>query len=201
MEKRLRIFESDPSEITTSYEIEYRAQILEETLKQVRLRKRQLLEEKYNHNSPSTPSTSHAHLPPETPDLKGLAAESPNNCLEWLPQRDPQVQILNFLDSNGLLPPRDRPEILQPPSNPFDGENINIYEQIRPRVGLQEDNNMQRPEIGQVIDVNLSPWTEFYPTGNSPIPASQPRGRALLDLYLSQFTPSTILTPSDQQPP
>ncbi|XP_031267220.1 agamous-like MADS-box protein AGL104 [Pistacia vera] len=165
MEKRLRIFESDPSEITTSYEIEYRAQILEETLKQVRLRKRQLLEEKYNHNSPSTPSTSHAHLPPETPDLKGLAAESPNNCLEWLPQRDPQVQILNFLDSNGLLPPRDRPEILQPPSNPFDGENINIYEQIRPRVGLQEDNNMQRPEIGQVIDVNLSPWTEFYPTG------------------------------------
>ncbi|XP_031267138.1 uncharacterized protein LOC116125574 isoform X2 [Pistacia vera] len=181
MEKRLRIFESDPSEITTSYEIEYRAQILEETLKQVRLRK--------------------AHLPPETPDLKGLAAESPNNCLEWLPQRDPQVQILNFLDSNGLLPPRDRPEILQPPSNPFDGENINIYEQIRPRVGLQEDNNMQRPEIGQVIDVNLSPWTEFYPTGNSPIPASQPRGRALLDLYLSQFTPSTILTPSDQQPP
>lgn len=37
--------------------------------------------------------------------------------------------------------------------------------------------------------------------GNIPIPASQPRGRALLDLYLSQLTPSTILTPSDQQPP
>lgn len=60
---------------------------------------------------------------------------------------------------------RDQPEILRPPSNPFDGENINIYEQIRPRGELQEAKNMQRPEIGQVIDVNLSPWTEFYPTG------------------------------------
>ena len=26
--------------------------------------------------------------------------------LDWLPERDPQVQVLNFLDSNGLLPPR-----------------------------------------------------------------------------------------------
>ncbi|KAJ0087188.1 hypothetical protein Patl1_08867 [Pistacia atlantica] len=155
MEKRLRIFESDPSEITTSYEIEYRAQILEETLKQVRLRKRQLLEEKYNHNSPSTPSTSHVRT-----------SSSGNARLE-----------------------RDQPEILPPLSNPFDGENISIYEQIRPRGGLQEDNNMQRPEIGQVIDVNLSPWTEFYPTGNSHIPASQPRGRALLGpVFVSVYT-------------
>ncbi|XP_044475194.1 agamous-like MADS-box protein AGL66 isoform X2 [Mangifera indica] len=162
MEKRLRMFESDPSEITTSNEIEYQAQILEETLKQVRLRKRQLLEEKL---SPNTPSASHAHLPPETQDLNGVVAESPNNILQWLPERDPQVEILNVLDSNGLLPVSDQPEILPRPSNPFHVENVNTYEQIRPGGGSQEDSNPQRPEIGQGNALNLSAWTKFYPSG------------------------------------
>ncbi|KAL9447115.1 hypothetical protein AB3S75_014732 [Citrus x aurantiifolia] len=205
MEKRLRIFEEDPSEMTTLYEIKHREQILEETLKQVRIRKH-LLEE--NCNSSSTPATSQAHLPPaETSDhMNGFVTESPNNILEWLPHRDSQVHNLNILDSNGLLPLRDEPqkatEILVPPLNMFRGHNMNIDGQISRRDGLEDDNNdMQRPQFGQVIDVNFSPWTEFYPSGNCPTPADQPRGRALLDLYLSQFTPSTILsTPNDQHP-
>ncbi|KAK9215749.1 hypothetical protein WN944_007755 [Citrus x changshan-huyou] len=206
MEKRLRIFEEDPSEMTTLYEIKHREQILEETLKQVRIRKQHLLEEICN--SSSTPATSQAHLPPvETSDhMNGFVTESPNNILEWLPHRDSQVHNLNILDSNGLLPLRDEPqeatEILVPPLNMFRGHNMNIDGQISRRDGLEDDNNdMQRPQFGQVIDVNFSPWTEFYPSGNCPTPADQPRGRALLDLYLSQFTPSTILsTPNDQHP-
>ncbi|KAL9450267.1 hypothetical protein AB3S75_012077 [Citrus x aurantiifolia] len=205
MEKRLRIFEEDPSEMTTLYEIKHRERILEETLKQVRIRKH-LLEE--NCNSSSTPATSQAHLPPaETSDhMNGFVTESPNNILEWLPHRDSQVHNLNILDSNGLLPLRDEPqeatEILVPPLNMFRGHNMNIDGQISRRDGLEDDNNdMQRPQFGQVIDVNFSPWIEFYPSGNCPTPADQPRGRALLDLYLSQFTPSTILsTPNDQHP-
>lgn len=36
-----------------------------------------------------------------------LGSRNPDtSVLDWLPQRDPQVQILNFLDSNGLLPMR-----------------------------------------------------------------------------------------------
>ena len=46
------------------------------------------------------------------------------------------------------------------------GEEINVdHDQLSPRSGLENDNNVQRPEFGQVIDVNLSPWTELYPTG------------------------------------
>ncbi|XP_062157932.1 agamous-like MADS-box protein AGL104 [Alnus glutinosa] len=39
MENRLRIFEGDPLEITTLYEVEFREQILKETLRRVHLRK------------------------------------------------------------------------------------------------------------------------------------------------------------------
>lgn len=46
------------------------------------------------------------HLPPETANVNGFISGNPNNMLDWLPPRDPQVQILNFLDSNGLLPMR-----------------------------------------------------------------------------------------------
>lgn len=47
------------------------------------------------------------NLPSETTtDMNVLGTRNPDNVLDWLPQRDPQVQILNFLDSNGLLPMR-----------------------------------------------------------------------------------------------
>ncbi|OMO78851.1 MADS-box transcription factor 3 [Corchorus capsularis] len=199
MEKQLRIFEGDASEITALDQAEYHEHILEETLKQVRLQK-QVLQEKYN--SPGPAPTTQVHLPSETPDVSGfLTGSSSNGILDWMaPQRDPQIQILNFLDSNGLLPPSDQTqtvaEILPPPSPQptlLHGEEINVEEQLSPRSsGLESDNNVQRPEFGQIIDVNMSPWTQLYPTvaGNDPFPDGQP----LLELYLSQFAQSAMST-------
>lgn len=202
MEKRLRVFEGDPFEITTLCQAEFHEQILEETLKQVRLRK-QVLQEKYS--SPGPPPTTQVHLPPETADVNGFVTGSSSSILEWIPQRDPQIQILNFLGSNGLLRPRDQSQpgaenILPPPqSTLLRGEEINVDDQLSPRSGLENDNIVQRPEFGQVVDVNLSPWTELYPTGDDSFPDAQPGGRALLELYLSQFTPSSISTMNQHQ--
>lgn len=62
--------------------------------------------------------------------------------------------------------PQEATEILVPPLNMFRGHNMNIDGQISRRDGLEDDNNdMQRPQFGQVIDVNFSPWTDFYPSG------------------------------------
>ncbi|CAK9162517.1 unnamed protein product [Ilex paraguariensis] len=190
-EKRLRVFEGDPSEITTLCEAEFREQILEETLKNVRLRKN-VLEEKYN--SPDTQPTSQVNLPSETVNIDGFSASNANDILGWLPQRDPQAQILNFLDSNGLLPQRDQTQslenILPSQLTLLQGPNMRLEDQHTcPGSGMEEDNNLQQPEFGQVLDVNLSPWTEYYPTGNASFLAAQPRERALLELFLSQFTP------------
>ncbi|XWS21258.1 hypothetical protein CRYUN_Cryun30bG0040200 [Craigia yunnanensis] len=203
MAKRLRLFEGEPSEITTLSQAEYHEQILEETLKQVRLRK-QVLQEKYS-SSPGPPPTTQVHLPPKTADASGFVIGSSSSILDWIPQRDPQVHILNFLDSNGLLPPRDQSQsvaenILPPQSTTLlHGEEINVDNQLSPRSGLENDNDMQHPEFGQIIDVNLSRWIELYPTGSDHFPDEQPGGRALLELYLSQFTPSAISTMNQHQ--
>ena len=42
---------------------------------------------------------------------------------------------------------------------------MNLRDQMSLRSGMVDNNNLQRPDFGQVIDVNLSPWTEFYPAG------------------------------------
>ncbi|KAL3812333.1 hypothetical protein ACJIZ3_013601 [Penstemon smallii] len=193
MEKRLRIYEGDISDITTLCEAEYREHILDGNLKQVR----QVLQGQYN-----------------SPDLNVLACRNAHdNVLDWLPQRDPQVQILNFLDSNCLLPMRDEAQRMDnmlpsslalyeeaPPSS-----NVNVHNNQHlstttttaaggssTRVNINEDDDAQRQDhlSDQVIDVNLSPWAEFYQTaGSDPFPAEQPRERALLELFLSQLTP------------
>jgi len=42
------------------------------------------------------------------------------------------------------------------------GQKLNLVDHLSPG----DDNNVQRPEFGQVIiNSNLSPWTEFYQTG------------------------------------
>ncbi|XVE55813.1 hypothetical protein DITRI_Ditri03aG0187200 [Diplodiscus trichospermus] len=206
MEKRLRMFEGDPSEVTTLSQAEYNEQILEETLKQVRLRK-QVLHKKYT-SSPGRPPTTQVHLPPETVDVSGYVTGS-SSILGWIPQRDPRVHILNFLDCNGLLPPRDESQpvsgnILPPQSTTLPhGEEINVdHHQLSPGSGLEKDNNnndnMQRPEFGQVIDVNLSPWTQLYPTGHDSFPSGHAGGRVLLE-YLSGFTSSAISMMNQRQ--
>ncbi|KAK8297953.1 hypothetical protein V6Z12_D05G222600 [Gossypium hirsutum] len=147
MEKRLRIFEGDASEITTLIQADYHEQILEETLKQVRLHK--------------------GKLPPEAGDVNGFVTTSSSSISN---------HFLNFLDSNGLLPPGcasiidEAPavaEILPPQSTDLlNEEEINVEEQLSLARGLENHNNVQRPEFGQVIDVNLSPWTQLYPKGS-----------------------------------
>ncbi|KAA3484745.1 agamous-like protein MADS-box protein isoform X2 [Gossypium australe] len=190
IQRRLRIFEGE--EIITLSQAEFHEQILEETLQQVRLRKQGLQE-----NATSSSST-----------------------LDWIRKKDPQVHILNFLESNCLLPQRDECQsVAENILPPLDGEEtINVGDQLSPtRSGLDNSNNMQRTELGQVNDVNLSHWTELYSTvksnelrtvrvsenvvavaGNDSFPDGQPAtgggGRALLELYASQFTQSAIST-------
>ncbi|KAK8309109.1 hypothetical protein V6Z11_D02G105800 [Gossypium hirsutum] len=173
IQRRLRIFEGE--EITTLSQAEFHKQILEETLQQVRLRKQGLQEK----------------------------ATSSSSALDWIRKKDPQVHILNFLESNGLLPQRDECQsVAENILPPLDGEEIiNVGDQLSPtRSGLDNSNNMQRTELGQVNNVNLSPWTELYSTvaGNDSFPDGQPAagggGRALLELYVSQFTQSAIST-------
>ncbi|GFP89867.1 mads-box transcription factor 3 [Phtheirospermum japonicum] len=169
MEKKLRIYEGNPAEITTLCEAEYREQILEENLNQLRV---------MNFSSENT-------------DLNVLATSNQDDVLDWLPQRSPQVQILNFLDSNGLLPLRDQPQcidnLLQPSLTLAHPPSLHIYNNLSPSRSMEDDT--QQHDFGQGIDVNLSPWAELYPTGNDPFPTPQPREHALLELFLSQLTP------------
>ncbi|KAF8377606.1 hypothetical protein HHK36_030988 [Tetracentron sinense] len=189
-ERRLKFFEGDPMRISTLREAEYHEQILEEALNSVRMHK-QVLEEKQV--APCVQPTSQVHLHPQTVNCNGLITGIQNYNLDWLPPRDPQVQILNFLDSNGLLPLRDQPqslpEFMPPPSALIHGNGMHLVDHMSPSSGMEDDSDVRHPDFGQVIDVNLSPWTEYYPTGNGDTRATQPRERALLELFLSQLTP------------
>ncbi|KAI5354386.1 hypothetical protein L3X38_007281 [Prunus dulcis] len=191
VENQLRIFEGDLSEVTTLHEAEYREQILEETLKRMHVRKQQILEE-YD----SSPTVLQVHAPPATTNVDEFVTASSHNILvDWLPQRDPQVvQILNFLNANGLLPLRgeaqSRLEVIAAADSSTLLHGINLEDQMNPGrgSGLDDENNnttLQRPELGQVIDVNLSPWNEFYQTSNELVSASRPTGRVLEEIYLS----------------
>ncbi|KAG4200374.1 hypothetical protein ERO13_A05G207000v2 [Gossypium hirsutum] len=175
MEKRLRIFEGDASEITTLIQADYHEQILEETLKQVRLHK-QVLEEKYT--SPGPPPTTKVKLPPNAGDVNGFVTASSSSISN---------HFLNFLDSNGLLPPGcasiidEAPaiaEILPPHSTDLlNEEEINVEEHLSLTRGLENHNKVQHPEFGQVNDV-MFPWTQLYPTGSTWGPNKLVRGWA-----------------------
>lgn len=202
IEKRLRIFEGDISEIKTLCEAEYREHVLEETLTQVQMRKK-VLETKYSSIGDQLPA-------PGTTSLNGFVSRTAPESIvdQWVPERDPQVQIMNFLDSNGLLPKRDQcaqgvEEILppRPQVNLLHGQDMNVEDHISPRSGLDNETNLQQPlHFGQAIDNNLSAWTDLYSTeGNDSIIFQEGGERGLLELYLSQFAPSAILTPNQHQ--
>ncbi|KAI3821358.1 hypothetical protein L1987_08924 [Smallanthus sonchifolius] len=166
MEKRLRIFEGDPSEISTVSEAEYREQILEENLKHVRLRKQVL--EKYN--SADAQSISQVSLPHEAINVN-IAAPNTSNIFDWFPPRDPQVQIMNFMNFNGLFPARQN-------------------EQVNRGNVMEPDNNVNvhRSEFGQMIDMNLSPWAQYYSSGNGQMGMGQP-GERFSETFLPPFSP------------
>ncbi|GKA87871.1 agamous-like MADS-box protein AGL104 isoform X1 [Tanacetum coccineum] len=164
MEKRLRVFEGDPSEITTLCEVEYREQILEQTLKHVRVRKHVL--EKFN--STDAQSSSQAPLPSEAINLNNMVTTNQSNIFDWLPPRDPQVPVMNFMNFNGLLPHRQNEQV---------------------KMEAESNVNVHRTEFGQMIDMNLSPWPQFYPAGNGSMLMAHPGERAFSDGYLPQFSP------------
>ncbi|XP_027356948.1 agamous-like MADS-box protein AGL104 [Abrus precatorius] len=87
MEKRLRIFEGDPSEITTLCEAEYREHVLRETLTQVQLQK--------------------VHVP-KTVNENGFVTSTSKNPVDWFSQGDPRPQILNFANAYDSAPVRDQ---------------------------------------------------------------------------------------------
>ncbi|KAL8128001.1 uncharacterized protein LOC141721805 isoform X2 [Apium graveolens] len=220
MEKRLSIFESDPSEIETLEEIHYRERIMEETLKQIHMRK-QVLEGNYECHTISQPSTQVQMPGTEHMHLAGLVNRDANNVFQWFPQRDPQAQVLNFLDSNGLLPQREQTHqhrhqgvdrMMMPSLNLLSGGTMSMEEHMsrsRRSTGTEQEGSRNHIEnrnatetsrvraqgqasagYGHAVDVNLSPWPnhQFYPTGNDhTLPPEQPRQRALLELFLSQF--------------
>ncbi|XP_027149857.1 agamous-like MADS-box protein AGL104 [Coffea eugenioides] len=189
MEKKLRIYEGDPWEINAICEAEYREQILEETLNQVRARK--------------------VNLAQQAAQVNGFTTRSASSLLDWFPhQRDQdQIPMLNFLDPTGLIPLRagqadQRIENMVPASLTLPPQShldtaADMQQQLNdhnsPISKIENDPQvLQRPHddhFGQIIDVNLSPWTHLYPTGTDPFPAGQPREGALLELFLSQLAP------------
>ncbi|CAN4092630.1 unnamed protein product [Withania somnifera] len=200
MEKRLRIYESDSCEITTVCEAQYREEILQDTLKQVQARK-QVLEESYN--SPQTQTTTQPQMdfPSQNVNMVNNVATSDSiansTFMDWVPhsQRDPHVQILNFLDSNGLLPFRDEAEqrmdnMLPPSINQLHTTNVPaVTNHLSPNNQFDQNDPPRPASFDSIIDVNNAPWPPLYPTGDDPFPVSQPRERALLELFLSQLTP------------
>ncbi|KAJ8541162.1 hypothetical protein K7X08_001978 [Anisodus acutangulus] len=200
MERRLRMYEGDFCEITTICEAQYREEILQETLKQVQNRK-QVLEENYNSPQAQTTTQPQMGFPAQNVNMVNNVAtsesigNSTSTFMDWVPhsQRDPHVQILNFLDSNGLLPFRDEADqrmYNMLPPNQLHSANVPAVTDHLSTNSRFDQNDRPRPtSFDGIIDVNNSPWPQLYPTGDDAFPVSQPRERALLELFLSQLTP------------
>ncbi|XP_057974231.1 agamous-like MADS-box protein AGL104 isoform X2 [Malania oleifera] len=188
MENRLKVFEGDPLEIMTVDEADYRQHILEDTLEQ------QVLMEKFD-PSDGQQISQVSELPPDTVNMDGMIdiAGNPSNIMVWPPPgRDPQVPFLNFLDTNGFLPMRDQPQAM---GEVFPPTSVLLHEQnLHPDDGrsaggrLEDDGGIQG-QFRHVIDGNPSPWTDELccQAGNGPFNNSQHRGRALVEILLSQL--------------
>ncbi|XLU67282.1 hypothetical protein S245_026335, partial [Arachis hypogaea] len=161
MEKRLRIFEGDPREITTLCEAEYRQHILQQTLEQVQLRK-SVLEEEFNFGV----SDQQVDLA-NTVDVDELfVGGTSNNPVEWLPQKDPNVDILNFVDAYAPASLVDQQshsavvDMLGTSSTLVPYTNT-LQLQMNPENNSSEVCTLS-PEFGQVIDIDGSSWEQLY---------------------------------------
>ncbi|CAI0464899.1 unnamed protein product, partial [Linum tenue] len=107
LQRQLRIFEGDVSQIMTTGEADYQEQMLYQTLQRV-LNRKQVLEMKLV--AAGSMSFSQVQVPPLDHDANGLvitANELPPTVLERTPHyHDPQNQVLDFQNSNVLLPDR-----------------------------------------------------------------------------------------------
>ncbi|XP_052109231.1 agamous-like MADS-box protein AGL104 [Arachis duranensis] len=159
MEKRLRIFEGDPREITTLCEAEYRQHILQQTLEQVQLRKVDLA---------------------NTVDVDELfVGGTSNNPVEWLPQKDANVDILNFVDAYAPASLVDQQshsavvDMLGTSSTLVPYTNT-LQLQMNPENNSSEVCTLS-PEFGQVIDIDGSSWEQLYDLGNRSLSIAEAR--------------------------
>ncbi|KAL4301640.1 hypothetical protein AHAS_Ahas17G0321100 [Arachis hypogaea] len=183
-----RIFEGDPCEITTLCEAEYRQHILQQTLKQC------VLEEEFNFSV-----SNQQVVLANTVDVDGLfVGGTSNNSVEWLPEEDPNVDILNFVDAYTPAPLWDQQshsavvDMLSTSSTLVPSTNT-FQLQMNP-----ENNSLEvctlSPEFGQVIDINGSSWEQFHDLGNGSLSIAEAREQEqLIEQYLSQFPSSDIL--------
>ncbi|XP_077214893.1 agamous-like MADS-box protein AGL104 isoform X2 [Tasmannia lanceolata] len=155
VEKQLNIFEGDPMKITSLREAQHHEQVLEETLISIRRRKAYLLSRNEN----------------------GILTNDSSHIMDWLPQRETQSQIMNFPDSNGLLPLREQTQSLAeylPPNsiayptflhgNGFHVNGCNASNGVK-------ENTVHPPEFGHA-NVNLSQWSEHYARNGSGLASS-----------------------------
>ncbi|MED6162030.1 hypothetical protein PIB30_066541 [Stylosanthes scabra] len=164
MEKRLRIFECNPCEITTLCEAEYRQHVLQETLKQVQLRKC-ALEEEFNFGA-----SQQAHLA-KTVDVNGLfVGGTSKNAVEWLPQEqgDPNVHILSFGDAYAPAPaPLGDQQSHSAAIDMLAASSTNTIQlQMNPKNNSSEA-CILAPEFGQVTDISSSSWEQLHHLGTN----------------------------------
>ncbi|KAF6174315.1 hypothetical protein GIB67_040808 [Kingdonia uniflora] len=182
-ENQLRLYTGDPVHITSLGEITYHEQVLEGALRHTRLHKEAL---EGNHPAASVQPSSEQELPhSQNVNIN----EFMNPMLEWLGPRDPQVQILNFLGSNGLLPVRDQTqshEIIPTNSTVIDGNNAPLRNHLSPCSEVEDERDVHHAEFGRV---NQAHWTQDYGIGNNQPRSTEPRERAFMELFLSQFKP------------
>ncbi|XLR40638.1 hypothetical protein HN51_018814 [Arachis hypogaea] len=164
------------------FEAEYRQHILQQTLEQVQLRKVDLA---------------------NTVDVDGLFfGGTSNNSVEWLPEEDPNVDILNFVDAYTPAPLWDQQshsavvDMLSTSSTLVPYTNT-LQLQMNPENNSSEVCTLS-PEFGQVIDINGSSWEQLYDLGNGSLSIAEAREQEqLIEQYLSQFSSLDILI-SDQ---
>ncbi|XP_068657065.1 MADS-box transcription factor 3-like [Aristolochia californica] len=106
----------------------------------------------------------------------GFLATSPNQISEWLSQRDTQSEIFNFLDSNGLLPLRERTQSIAEFLPPNSSTSLSLISEN----GMQHshilnncnttratlDNNMHHVQYHDP-NINLSSWPNHYLNGST----------------------------------
>nr|XP_011458776.1 PREDICTED: uncharacterized protein LOC105349799 [Fragaria vesca subsp. vesca] len=116
------------------------------------------------------------HFPPNVDE----PVVSPGSCTTQPTYLDSEVEILNFLSANDLLPLSDD-QVLQPTTtvtpNKFESGNNNSRSVLPP---VQQ----QSLEIKQGTNVNLLQWNQLHPTGDDvSFPPSQQGADDMSELF------------------
>ncbi|KAK7352459.1 hypothetical protein VNO80_17881 [Phaseolus coccineus] len=167
MEKRLRIFEGDPSEITTLREAEYREYVLRQTLKQVQLRKC-VLEE----NNSQASHSPQVHGAKSVDENSFVTTSTSKNRVNWFPQGNLHSRTLDFENVYDPAPARDQQplsiaDVLTPTSRLVHSANMDQNDEMNPRNNLEVgiNNTILRPQFEQTTLINSSSWEHLHPLG------------------------------------